>query len=173
VSLEARDLTIVSRVDAMSATANVCYHINLSKLHESEQELPQALPLRARQHRIFESEEFNGDSAGRSLSPPTVDYDKDVSVYRSAASNFRVVQPDSFLDLMRLRSIRFDIVEDKLGAFGITSTSGIVFVKNPQVFFIVHPRVDCVSRRRSSWANSISPHPVTGQTAGRRTVCLA
>nr|CAB96180.1 receptor tyrosine kinase [Drosophila melanogaster] len=168
VSLEARDLTIVSRVDAMSATANVCYHINLSKLHESEQELPQALPLRARQHRIFESEEFNGDSAGRSLSPPTVDYDKDVSVYRSAASNFRVVQPDSFLDLMRLRSIRFDIVEDKLGAFGITSTSGIVFVKNPQVLeeapeTIYFLNVTWIDQQRLSHVRVINVHLVHGR----------
>ncbi|XP_041566250.1 proto-oncogene tyrosine-protein kinase receptor Ret isoform X2 [Drosophila elegans] len=168
VSLEARDLTIETQNDAMSATAHICFRINLSNLHEADQELPQALPLRSRQHRIFENEDFNGDAASRSLGSLTVDYEKDVSVYRTAASYYRVVQPESFLDLMRSRSIRFDIVEDKIGAFGITPTSGIVYVKNPQaleeapetIYFL---NVTWMDQQRLSHVRVINVHLVHGR----------
>ncbi|XP_017043910.2 proto-oncogene tyrosine-protein kinase receptor Ret [Drosophila ficusphila] len=168
VTLEARDLTVESHVDAMSATAYICYHINLSNLHETDQELPQALPLRSRQHRIFENENFNEDSGGRSLSPLSVEYEKDVSVYRTAASYYRIVQPGSFLELMRSRSIRFDLVEDKSGAFGITTTSGIVYVKNPKaleeapetIYFL---NVTWSDQQRLSHVRVINVHLVHGR----------
>ncbi|XP_052851061.1 proto-oncogene tyrosine-protein kinase receptor Ret isoform X2 [Drosophila gunungcola] len=168
VSLEARDLTIETQNDAMSATAHICFRINLGNLHETDQELPQALPLRSRQHRIFENEDFNGDAASRSLGSLTVDYEKDVSVYRTAASYYRIVQPESFLDLMRFRSIRFDIVEDKIGAFGITPTSGIVYVKNPHaleeapetIYFL---NVTWMDQQRLSHVRVINVHLVHGR----------
>ncbi|XP_016926421.3 proto-oncogene tyrosine-protein kinase receptor Ret [Drosophila suzukii] len=168
VSLEARDLTIETHNEALSATAYICFHIDLSNLHETDQELPQALPLRSRQHRIFEGEDFNGDSSGRSLAPLTVEYEKDVSVYRTAASYYRVVQPENFLELMRSRSIRFNIVEDKIGAFGITSTSGIVFVNNTQaleeapetIYFL---NVTWIDQQRLSHVRVINVHLVHGR----------
>ncbi|KAH8323381.1 hypothetical protein KR067_006888 [Drosophila pandora] len=132
VSLESRDHTIVGHNVQMSATADICIHIDLRNLHGTHPALPQALPLRSPVRRIFDDDDFHGDSGSRGRGPVTVDYEKDVSVYRTASAYNRVAQPDSFQDLMRMRSIRFNIVEDRSGAFDITPTAGIVYVRNPQ-----------------------------------------
>ncbi|XP_060650051.1 proto-oncogene tyrosine-protein kinase receptor Ret isoform X1 [Drosophila nasuta] len=130
VDLMARDLTIQAKNVTTTATAHVCLHVDTDQLHESDQPRPQALPLRQRQHRIFDStgEVLHSDLAGRRRI--SIDYEKDVFVHRSAASYYRVAQPESFLELMRQRSWRFALVEDRSNAFGITEVAGILYVRD-------------------------------------------
>ncbi|KAH8246491.1 hypothetical protein KR038_005520, partial [Drosophila bunnanda] len=163
VSLEARDLTIVTHNEAMSATAYICFHVNLDNLHETDrEELPQALPLKQQQR--FDNDFGNGRSRG----PVSVDYEKDVSVFRTASPYYRVTQPESFQQLMRSRSIRFDIVEDRSGAFGITQTSGIIYVKNPKaleeapetIYFL---NITWIDKERLSHVRVINIHLIHGR----------
>ncbi|KAH8410191.1 hypothetical protein KR009_007916, partial [Drosophila setifemur] len=168
ISLESRDHTIQAPNVAISATAYICIHIDLSNLHGTDHEMPQALPLRSRQQRIFDSDVLHGDSDGRARGPVSVDYEKDVSVYRTASAYYRVAQPESFLELTRSRSIRFDIVEDRSGAFGITQTSGIVYVRSPEalkeapetIYFI---NVTWIDQERLSHVRVINVHLVQGR----------
>ncbi|KAH8269288.1 hypothetical protein KR018_001303 [Drosophila ironensis] len=168
VALESQDHTIEVPNVALSATANICIHIDLSNLHATDHELPQALPLRSPVRRIFDGDDFHGESEGRTRGPVSVDYQKDVSVFRTAAAYYRVAQPESFLELFRARGIRFDIVEDRSGAFGITPTSGIVYVKSPQalqeaaetIYFL---NVTWMDKERLSHVRVINVHLVQGR----------
>ncbi|ALC40114.1 Ret [Drosophila busckii] len=130
VQLQARDMTIQLKHVNTTATAEVCLHVDTRRLHASDQEHPQALPLRGRQQRIFDStgELLHGDLAGRRRI--AVDYEKDVFVHRAAAAYYRVAQPDRFMDLLRLRNWRFALAEDRSGAFGLTETAGILYVRD-------------------------------------------
>ncbi|BFF94488.1 uncharacterized protein DMAD_12106 [Drosophila madeirensis] len=168
--LEARDVTMKMENVAMSASAHICLHVDLQQLHNSDQEHPQALPLRSRHQRIFESagDTLHTDGYGRAHGIVSVEYEKDVFVYRSASAFYRVAQPESFLELMRVRSIRFDIVEDRSGAFGITPTSGIVYVKHlpaleqaPETIYLVN--VTWLDQERLSHAFVINVHLVEGR----------
>lgn len=42
----------------------------------------------------------------------------------------RVAQPENYQSLMEMSAVRFTIAEDRSGAFGITSSAGIIYVKN-------------------------------------------
>ncbi|EDW03818.1 uncharacterized protein LOC6561746 [Drosophila grimshawi] len=124
--LQARDLTIQVRNVTTTATALICLHVDTSQ----DQERPQALPLRVRQQRIFDSTgELTGEGgAGRRRM--SIDYEKDVFVHRAAASFYRVAQPENFLELHWMRGWRFALAEDRSGAFGLTETAGIVYVRD-------------------------------------------
>lgn len=130
IDLRARDLTIQVRNVTATATAHICLHVDMTELHVTDQERPQALPLRGRQQRIFDSagELEAGGSGGRRLR--SIDYEKDVFVHRAAASFYRVAQPDGFIELLRQRSYRFALVEDRSNAFGITELAGIIYVRD-------------------------------------------
>ncbi|XP_030380544.1 proto-oncogene tyrosine-protein kinase receptor Ret [Scaptodrosophila lebanonensis] len=131
-TLEASDKTIDRRANATNkATAYICLHVDVEKVHEADQ-LPVALALRARkQSRIFDSVSETMHTEGGGMQPIGIDYEKDVFVHRAAAAFYRVAQPESFLDLLRMRSVQFGIEEDRSGAFGITTVGGIVYVKDP------------------------------------------
>ncbi|XP_037958938.1 uncharacterized protein LOC119688332 [Teleopsis dalmanni] len=134
--LEANDKTIDSNTST-SAQANICLHTDTEKIHETDR--PKALALRTRQNRkttnIINSDESILYSDSNSYSRNILhtiycSYPKDVYVQRTATSYYRVTQPDEFMDLLRLKRLRFAIAEDRSGAFGITPIGGIIYVKN-------------------------------------------
>ncbi|TDG46312.1 hypothetical protein AWZ03_007283 [Drosophila navojoa] len=164
----ARDLTIQARNVTNTATAHICLHVDISRLHESDQEPPQALPLRVRQQRIF-------DNAGDTMQTNTgrhrrlsIDYEKDVFVHRAAASFYRVAQPDGFVELHRMRGWRFALAEDRSGAFGLTEVAGIVYVKDalalehaPETVYFLN--VTWQDAEKQSHAFVINVHLVEGR----------
>ncbi|XP_017858470.1 PREDICTED: uncharacterized protein LOC108610714 [Drosophila arizonae] len=168
IDLQARDLTIQARNVANTATAHICLHVDINRLHESDQEPPQALPLRVRQQRIFGSagDVMHTDSGRhRRLS---VDYEKDVFVHRAAASFYRVAQPDGFVELHRMRGWRFALAEDRSGAFGLTEVAGIVYVKDalalehaPETVYFLN--VTWQDAEKQSHAFVINVHLVEGR----------
>ncbi|KAM8717202.1 hypothetical protein ACLKA7_003983 [Drosophila subpalustris] len=170
IDLMARDLTVQAKNANTTATAHICLHVDTSRLHESDQERPQALPLRGRQQRIFDSagDMLHSDLAGRRHL--SIDYEKDVFVHRSAAAFYRVAQPDSFLDLLRQRSWRFTLAEDRSGAFGLTETAGIVYVRDgmalehaPETIYFLN--VTWLDPEKQPHAFVINVHLVEGRPA--------
>ncbi|XP_064539603.1 uncharacterized protein Ret [Drosophila montana] len=168
--LQARDLTIQALNVTQTATAHICLHVDTSQLHESDQERPQALPLRVRQQRIFDSagELLHTDVAGRRRL--SVDYEKDVFVHRAAAAFYRVAQPDNFVELLRARGWRFALAEDRSGAFGLTETAGIVYVRDalalehaPETVYFLN--VTWIDAEKQPHAFVINVHLVEGRPA--------
>lgn len=167
IDLRARDLTIQVRNVTATATAHVCLHVDMSELHVTDQERPQALPLRQRQQRIFDTA---GDlaSAGGGSRLRGIDYEKDVFVHRAAASHYRVAQPESFLELLRQRNYRFALVEDRSNAFGITELGGIIYVRDglalehaPETIYFLN--VSWTDPERQSHAFVVNVHLMEGR----------
>ncbi|KAH8412017.1 hypothetical protein KR222_006926, partial [Zaprionus bogoriensis] len=170
VDLRARDLTIQVRNVSTTATAHICLHVDMSELHAADGERPQALPLRVRQQRIFDSagDVLHSDLGGRRHL--SVDYEKDVFVYRAAASYYRIAQPENFIELMRQRSMRFALVEDRSNAIGITETAGILYVRDglalehaPETVYFVN--VTWQDAQKQSHAFVINVHLMEGRPA--------
>ncbi|EDW80258.1 uncharacterized protein Dwil_GK21110 [Drosophila willistoni] len=125
--LEARDQSIKLKHINVSAKAHICLHVDLSRLHESNQDRPQALPLSSRQYNVYDSPSALSGVNGLQIS---IDYEKNVFVYRTATLFSRVAQPEKFVELQRMKFINFGLTEDKTRAFNITPISGIIFVQN-------------------------------------------
>lgn len=70
---------------------------------------------------------LNSDVFTRSIKST---YSKNVYVYRTAQTMYRVTQPDEFLELMKIRELKFTLVEDRSNAFAITPKAGIIYVKD-------------------------------------------
>lgn len=72
------------------------------------------------------------DSDDKGFLAPSIlsTYPKDVFIHRTAMLYSRVAQPENYQSLMEMSEVRFTIVEDRSGAFGITTSAGIIYVKD-------------------------------------------
>ncbi|XP_054743342.1 proto-oncogene tyrosine-protein kinase receptor Ret, partial [Anastrepha obliqua] len=130
--LVASDNTILSNI-TKTATANICIRTDPGKIHEADR--PRVMELRQHRgmgRRLTNSAESILDSDDRGFLTPSIlsTYPKDVFIHRTAMSYSRVAQPENFQSLIEMSGVHFTIVEDRSGAFGITPTAGIVYVKD-------------------------------------------
>ena len=128
-------ITLISHVlYPLQAKAHICIRSDPSKIHEADR--PKALPLRARQNRksnVINSEESIVNAVGFSRTIThsiPCSYPRDVYVYRTAQSLYRVTQPKEFQDHMKIPELKFTIAEDRSNAFAITPTAGIIYVRD-------------------------------------------
>ncbi|CAD6999975.1 unnamed protein product [Ceratitis capitata] len=126
-SLIASDDTVVGNV-SKTATAEICLLTDQHKIHDADR--PKVLELRQRPGKRRYLTNSDSDNKGFKVANILITYRKDVHVYRTATSFSRVTQPDNYQNLIDKSEVSFIIAEDRSGAFGITSTAGIVYVKD-------------------------------------------
>ncbi|XP_049302562.1 proto-oncogene tyrosine-protein kinase receptor Ret isoform X10 [Bactrocera dorsalis] len=131
-SLVASDHTVNANT-IKTAKANICLSSDPSKIHEADR--PRVLELRQQRgmsRRLTNVADSILENDNKGFLAPSIlsTYPKDVFLHRTAMSYSRVAQPENYQSLMEMSEVRFTIAEDRSGAFGITTSAGIIYVKD-------------------------------------------